>query len=400
LLLVNDCRDQANYGAEALVEGLARILDAAIPGHALRLIPSHWLLDSQFARAAFHDGAALTQPHAIWPEVADQFDSVAEEWLAGRGGRDVNAFLEKLDGVDVVVLNGEGSMYRNNLSAVRELFLAWLARAKLDIPTVCINSLVHLTQVVPILPAMMRKAFAVLDGVAVRDPYSLRNVQAFMPEIPVKLVPDSALAVPVEIDNPSPRVKALFEELGNTPFFCFDPGPMPIDHRFGKRSALYRLITDIKQLVPQAVMVASAPAETSMLKQLAADTSSIYLEHQPSYKDLMAVLARTKFQISGRNHNPILGALVGCPAISIASSSHKVHGICELLGFSEPYDGTDLWPNIQRMKAHAARHLAGGATLRSEIATNAARLAAQSFEMGVIVRDALSKRSGLVARPQ
>ena len=391
LLLLNDCRDQISYGCEVLMEGLLRILTAAIPDHTLRLIPSHWLIETEFFRE-FYKGSSLAQPAAIWPEVADQFECIADKWLAGRGGLGVDAYLKTLDGVDVVILNGEGSMYRTNMSAIRELFVAWFAKTKLGIPTVFLNGLVHLTLVVPILPAMMRKTFRVLDAVAVRDPYSLRNLQEFMPEIPVKLFPDSALAVPLETDNPSPGVNALFKKLGNTDFFCFDPGPMPMDHRFGTRSAAYRLITELKQLAPQAVMVASVPGAAPMLKQLAADTDSIYLEHQPSYRDLMAVLARAKFQISGRIHDAVLGARVGCPVISIGSTSHKVHGVCELLGFSEPYDGTDLWSSIERIKAHAASHLANGVVLRNEIKSNAARLAAESFEIGVIVKDVLAKQ--------
>ena len=197
--------------------------------------------------------------------------------------------------------------------------------------------------------------------------------------------------IPVEINNPSPGVQSLFKELGTREFFCFDPGPMPSDHRFGRRSSLYRLIMDIKQLVPKAVMAASARDEEPLLRQLAADTDSIYLEQQSSYRDLMAVLARTKFQISGRYHNAAFGALVGCPTISIGSTSHKVHGICELLGFDVPYDGTDLWSSIERIKAHAARHLAGGVALRNDIKNLAARRAIESLEMGVIIRDVLAK---------
>lgn len=397
LLLLNDCSDQVNYGAEGLMEGLIRIFKAAIPDHTLRLIPSHWVADPEpnwFE--GFYNGRSLFQPQAIWPEVADQFDGIADEWLAGRGGPGVDVYLRALQGMDIVILNGEGSMYRTNLSAVRELFIAWFAKARLGIPTIFINGLVHLTLVVPILPAMMRKTFRVLDAVTVRDPRSLRNVQEFMPEIPVKLVPDSALALPVEIDSPSPGVRSLFDQLGEREFFCFDPGPMPSDHRFGRRSSLYRLIMEMKRIVPQAVMVASDPFEKPMLRQLATDTDSFYLEQQPSYRDLMAVLARTKFQISGRNHNPVIGALVGCPTISIGSTSHKVHGICELLGFSEPYDGTDLWSNIDKIKAHAERHLAGGVALRNEIKSNAARLAVELFENGVIVRDLLAKRGAPV----
>jgi polysaccharide pyruvyl transferase WcaK-like protein len=146
------------------------------------------------------------------------------------------------------------------------------------------------------------------------------------------------------------------------------------------------------------MMVASAPAENPMLRQLATDTDSVYLEQQPSYRDLLAVLARARFQISGRNHNPVLGVLVGCPTISIGSTSHKVHGIAELLGFSEPYDGTDLWSSLEKIKAYARRHLAGGAALRNEIKNNAARLAVESFENGVIVRDVLARRgAGVVS---
>jgi polysaccharide pyruvyl transferase WcaK-like protein len=400
LLLLNDCSDQANYGAEGLMEGLIRIFKAAIPEHTLRLLPSHWLIDPDpnwFE--AFYNGTSLVQPRAMWPEVADQFDYIADAWLAGRGGPGVDAYLKALRGVDIVILNGEGSMYRTNLSAIRELFLAWFAKTRLGIPTIFINGLVHLTLVVPILPAMMRKTFRVLDAVTVRDPWSLRNVQEFMPEIPVKLVPDSALALSVEIDNPSPDVKSLFKQLGDREFFCFDPGPMPSDHRFGRQSSMYQLIMEIKRVVPQAVMVASAPAEKPLLRQLATETDSIYLELQPSYRDLMAVLARTKFQISGRNHNPVLGALVGCPAISIGTTSHKVHGICELLGFDAPYDGTDLRSNIEEIKAHAVRHLVAGAALRDEIKKNAARLAVESLEMGVIVRDVLAKRGASALAP-
>jgi polysaccharide pyruvyl transferase WcaK-like protein len=394
VLVINDCRDQINYGAEALVEGLHRIITAAIPEHTLRVIPSHWL-DEAGIPSAFHEGDSLVHPgeSAVWPEVADQFECVAEEWLAGRGGHGAAAYLEKLEGVDIVVLNGEGSMYRTNISAVRELFLAWFAKTKLGIPTVFLNGTVQLTLIMPVLPAMVRKTFRVLDAVAVRGPYSLRNLQQFVPDIPIRLFPDAALALPVETDSPSPGVTAMFQALGNTDFFCFDPGPMIIDYRFGKRSSLYRLITEVKKLGPQAVMVVSGPSEAAMLKRLAADTDSVFLEQQPSYRDLMAVLARAKFQISGRNHNLILGARVGCPAVAIASISHKVHGVCEQLGFSAPYDGTDLWSSIERITADVASHLAAGVTLRNEIRSHAARLAAESFEMGVFVKDAMAKQS-------
>jgi len=102
--------------------------------------------------------------------------------------------------------------------------------------------------------------------------------------------------------------------------------------------------------------VEGAPADKPMLRQLATEIDSIYFEQRPSYRDLIAVLVRSRFQISGRNHNPVLGALVGFPAISYGTTSHKVNGISELLGFDTPYDGAVLRSNIDAIRADADRH--------------------------------------------
>ena len=95
----------------------------------------------------------------------------------------------------------------------------------------------------------------------------------------------------------------------------------------------------------------------------------------------------------------VLGALVGCPAVSIGSTSHKVHGVCALLGFKEPYDGTDLWGNMESIKLQAANLLSKGAELRKQIEDNAALLAIKSYEMGIIVRNVLRKGNQGGIRP-
>ena len=154
IVLLNDCRDQVNYGAQALIDGLLAILSASAPDATIIPIPSHWLIDLEHGLGAFaNNGEGLKQPTALFPTVADQFESVADAWMEGRGGPGAQSFLARLDGADLVVLNGEGSMYRTNLSAIRELFLAWLSKERLGIPTVFVNGTVHLTDVVPVLPS-------------------------------------------------------------------------------------------------------------------------------------------------------------------------------------------------------------------------------------------------------
>jgi polysaccharide pyruvyl transferase WcaK-like protein len=399
IVLLNDSSDQANYGALALVDGLKQIIAGAIPAHRLVPIPSHWLFDAADGLAAFWNGGQdLAQPQALWPDVADQFEIVAEEWLAGRGGPGAADFLARLSGADLVILNGEGSLYRTNVSAIRELFLAWFARTRLNIPTLFLNGLVHLTLVVPVLPAMVRKTFAVLDGVAVREPCSLRNLNEYVPGVAARFFPDSAYALDPDPGDTPRSVSDLVARLGGQDYFCFDPGSMPIDHQYGQRSALYQLISKLKQTGLQAVIVASSNLE-GYAEQLARDTGSPYFPLQASYRDLMALLSGAKFQVTGRYHNPILGAMVGCPSISIATSSHKNHGTCEALGglIGMPFDGTDLRTHTPAMLERAQDYIDHQATLRPSLQAAAARLRAQTAEMAPIILGALRQKLAVPA---
>jgi polysaccharide pyruvyl transferase WcaK-like protein len=348
LVLLNDCRDQMNFGAKALIDGLLQGLTTAIPSATIQPIPSHWLLDTSQGFGMFvADGAGMVQPPAVYPEVADQFDDLADEWLLGQGGPGAEEFLSRLRGADAVLLNGEGSLYRTNLSAIRELFLAWLCKTRLEIPTVYLNGMVHLTNVMPVLPAMVRKSFAALDAVAVRDPYSLRNLARFAPDVEVQLLPDSAFLLGPEVARQPPEMELIRERLGDRPYFCFDPGLMPIDVRPGGRSAVYQLIMRLKEVVPEAVFVRNNPSD-SFIRTVAEETGSLYIDTIVDYRDWMTVAAGARFLVTGFYHNTILAAVMGCPVIALGTTSHKVHGACEMLGgaVSPPLDGTDLRPQM------------------------------------------------------
>lgn len=400
ILLLNDCRDLDNYGSQVLVDGLLQILSRSIPSHQLRTIPSHWVADSRYGFGAFVNGGAnLTQPQALWPEVADQFEVMAEEWLHNRGGAGARKFLKRLKETDIVVLNGEGSIYRRNFSAIRELFLAWFAKTHLGTPTVFLNGTVHLTEVLPILPAMVRKTFAVLDEVAVREPYSLRNLKEYAPRLKARVIPDSAFYFAKELNNQKRLENPLGRQLAGAEYFTFDPGAMPADHRFGERSALFHLITELKRIVPQAVLISSAPAD-SYIEQLAQDTNSIFVRALPDYRTLMGLLSDARFEVTGRYHNAILGAMVGCPSITFASTNHKVHGVCELLEgqIGTPFDSTDLESSMEAITAQAADYVAHQSSLRPRLAASAARLGEATLEMGEIVKAVLARPAREVHR--
>jgi hypothetical protein len=401
VVLIDDCRDQVNFGANVLVDGLIEILQRGLPNPAITPIPSHWLMDTSGGWEAFVDaGEGLRQPEATFPTLADQFDSIGDEWLAGGGRAGAQEFIGRLRGADLVALNGEGSIYRTNQSAIRELFLAWFAKNRLGIPTVFINGMIHLTDVVPVLPAMVRKSLSGLDAVAVREPWSLRNLQAYAPEINARMFPDSAFAFARDDARDTAAVRHIRERIGNKPYFCFDPGAMPLDHRVPKRSALYELISRLQEVAPQAVLINSSPSD-GYIEQIASETGGIYVDSIVDYREYMAVVEAAQFVVTGRYHNPILAALVGTPSITLASANHKVHGTCEVLDglCGVPYDGTHLRPDFDRIVADANRHVSNRAGVREALLTLCERRRAEAYDLGPFVADAWRAAAGSTVGP-
>ena len=86
----------------------------------------------------------------------------------------------------------------------------------------------------------------------------------------------------------------------------------------------------------------SDPAD-GYVEEIAKETNSLYIDALVDYREWMTVVRDAQFLLTGRYHNPILAAIMGCPSMTLGSSSHKVHGGCEMLEIiGTPYDGTDL----------------------------------------------------------
>ena len=390
IVLLNDCRDQISVGSNALADGLIEILSRAMPTATIRPIPSHWLVERSAFDSFVEGGVGLRQPRATFPALADQFETIADDWLSGRGGRDAHEYLERFEGADLVVLNGEGSLYRTNQSAIRELYLAWLCKVRLGIPTVYLNGGLHLTGVMPILPAMVRKTFRALDAVAIREPFSWRNLQEYVPDVHAHLVPDAAFILTPEDARESDAVRVVRERIGGSPYFCFDPGAMPMDARGGERSALYQMIVALKRVTPRAVFVSHSPPD-DYIAEIAQLTDSIYVDTVREYRELMALVSGAEFQVTGRHHNVILAAIMGCPSIAFGGSTHKVHGACEWLEglVREPFDGTDLRSQIEAIEDQARAYVTDRDGLREQLLKVSGHRRSEALQLGQLAAEAL-----------
>ena len=96
-----------------------------------------------------------------------------------------------------------------------------------------------------------------------------------------------------------------------------------------------------------------------------------------------------EFLVSGRYHNPILAAIMGCPSITLASTSHKVHGTCEMLEglIGTPFDGTDIRSCLDAIEATGMTTSSRVRRFGSSCKRFAIVAAPSAYELGDIVAE-------------
>lgn len=364
VLILNDGSAYENWGIKACIDGLKNILEKMHPEYELDGIP-HSYMHKKYSweptflnRKVLNDNSRvarkLLNEYHFLPKIADEFEFISELWLNGKGGEGATDFIKRIKDYDILVFNAEGSTYRDNIGAIKALFMLWIAKTKFNKEVYFLNGSVTLTVVDSILPAMIRKVFSVIDGIAVREAYSSKSIQEFYPFLDtVKVYPDSVFSLDFNKDKLTQKVKRL--DFLEEDFFCFSLSMLPMDYRRSRnKSSLVHIINKLKEIVPNAVLLAK-DIEDQILKDVAKDTNSYFVGADFDYLDVMSILSKSKFLFSGRYHHLIFATKVGCPCIPIISSSHKIHGLAKWFETLMPYpvDATDMWGESDKVISYA-----------------------------------------------
>ena len=396
VLILNDGSGYKNWGIKACIDGLNNIFEKEIKNYQKTGVPHSYMHKVYtwepyiFNRRLLNDDSriakkTLSQFHRL-PDIADEFEYISELWLKGKGGSGAKSFISMAKNTDIVVFNAEGSTYRKNVGAIKGLFMLWFAKCKLNKQAYFLNGSVTLTLVDSTLPAIVNKVFQVIDGVAVREPYSYKNIKDFYPSLNnIKMYPDSVFSLSVDKDHLTKKISEL--DILNKDFFCFSLSMLPMDYRKSRsKSSLVYIIKKLKKIVPNAVLLAK-DVEDQILKDVAKDTNSIFIGGNFDYLDVMSLLSKSKFIFSGRYHHLIFAAKVGCPCIPIASSSHKIHGLSELFKdiMPHPIDHTDLWRQIDTI-VEIANSIIKTENIRELYMDRAEKLKFDSMSQGTLIK--------------
>jgi hypothetical protein len=401
ILLINDNSAHVNWGAQASPPALVDILKQGLPGAAVTALSHEWLARSHHRRIHPLLGGGLIRDkyrqrpvrfflnrcsalEPFYPEVADDFDHWADEWLAGRGGPQANEFLALAEKADIVVYNGENSIYRNTAEGCHGIFLLWLAKTRLGKISCIVNHTSQQNTVLPIMTGMIRLVFPRLDMVAVREPYSLDNLQ----EIGIRnaeLFPDVVFSqLPGDYDRGRVDQWRQRHGLADQSYFCLSASGLPVSRPHGAWDGeMTALVRNLKSVGLQAVLLAKDPW-CLFLAEVAKRTDSLFFGPEHEFHELWPILEGASFLVTGHYHYVIFGAMAGCPFVPISVNNHKMQGVCELLEWdrTQPFDATYLKSCRAEIVAESRRMMDSRSELSAHLIHKTAQLRDDALKLG------------------
>jgi hypothetical protein len=238
---------------------------------------------------------------------------------------------------------------------------------------------------------MARRTLLELDAVTIRESWSLKCAQEFVPGVEAELIPDSVFYYACR-SSAAPVPTRAPEDLASGDYFCVAGGQMPHSLVRGKDAPLCRLIQALQRKGLRAIVLARED-EDQYLARVAEMCGCTFYGRELGVGEVHDVLRSAALQLSGRYHHFIFGTLWGVPSIGFSAMSHKVQGLAEWFGpLLQPVrNSTMLGMEWEETMAQAESYLAGGVQLRQQIAHRARELGELTRRYGAIAASLASR---------
>lgn len=278
----------------------------------------------------------LTSPINPFPPVPDVFDETARKWLDGNVTPVVAQFMQQAARSDLVLFNGEGSIYGQAHQGMRPLFMAYVAKRFLGKPVCVVNHSVHLQTHNPVFLSMARRVYPLMDEILVREPWSKRNLENLGVSTRAIVVPDALFSYPI-LNNLD------LKRTDTGKYICVGGTSLAHQTSWNPRDAYIELVRKLQKMGSEVILVGKDIPDM-FLRDVAKATDSAFFGPENTVADLFRLLSRATIFISGRYHPLIVASIVGCPFVPLNANIHKIEGLCELLDYplQKPFDFFDF----------------------------------------------------------
>jgi len=265
----------------------------------------------------------------------------------------LDEIYSKVNSVDMVVINGEGSMIftsppRRDL--LFQLFIIELS-SYLNKPTYYLNAMVSDCPVHGRNESTAKIAGECLKkckGISVRDPYSLKVLKEIAPDINPTYIPDALFSWIKYIDSdiqlpkcgdfliPYPEDERFFGKFDFTsPYICVGGSSLAAWYPKESTQAYAKLVDKLKTMGIKLYLIQTCDGD-SFLDQVSEKTDVPIIPTRTSILIGAAILSKATVFISGRYHPSILASLGGTPCIFLGSNSHKTLSLQDVLNYQDP----------------------------------------------------------------
>ncbi len=241
--------------------------------------------------------------------------------------------IEALEAADVVVINGEGTLHGMGSAACILLYLAYVAKTRLDKPVHLINhsffpgNSIH--DIDPVASTLYKNVYDAMDFVAIREKVSADLLAAF--NIPFT---QSFDCLPLFVANRQRKSTPKHDDVAViASSIAWMKESIPDLQRF--ISALTGEGFKVRILV--GAKAYHARDEQTFVKALEATGGGDWeLFNAPSAEAWLDAIAEARILISGRFHHSVAAACLGTPFVTLNSNTPKIEGLMRTLGLDPP----------------------------------------------------------------
>ena len=353
ILLINDGIKTSNWGLQASSKALTthlQSLNCNISFISHQDLHKVYTLDPFiFGKKFFNSESRLqrkvSSKYLNIPSTADQYELYVDLWSKGLGGSYSTKVISLIKENDIIIFNAEGSTYRKNHGALAGLFILYLASYVYKKKASFINGSISITSVDNVLEEIIKRVGKANVTFTVREPYSFRDMKKI--GMNSKVIPDSVFYY-------SENTNKIITRKSN--YFAVSKSMLPMlaDFNYQKEDPFLKLIISITEKTKLYPMLLSIDPEDRILLSLkkyipgAKNCNGLNV----SFSKVQEIISKANFLISGRYHHLIFGANTQVPLCFLGSSSHKIHGLYEILTGSKNnnvYDPTNLNPKIEEI---------------------------------------------------
>lgn len=320
ILFVNDTSADINLGCKATTNAL------------YELIAEH-LTEYSISDVIYLDETEHSSIAPMVPLQASDLDQYVHLWVENKQKNPmVSDMLKKIHRCDVVLINGEGSIYKDVLKGRFLLFFSYISKVLFGKSTYIVNH----TADIGLVREFVTKIYPLLDGIAVRERLTLNELNS------IGILKNIHLAPDVIFKYRMPEKYELVERLPfgfdiEKPFVIVGGSSLahPIYEKWygkwtveGYRKIVNYLVSNMLQVLLIDV------GGDAFLRGVARAEKAFYIN--PCYKDYLFICSKALIHISGRHHGTCLAGVASCPIIGISANTKKVNGDLDLLDWDIP----------------------------------------------------------------